>query len=842
MAQSRSKRAALGVVVLILIALFVPPFVNVGRFKGRIVEATSNSLGRPVTIGDISLRLLPQPGFSMEKFVVGDDPAFSAEPILRADEVRATLRMSSLWRGRLEVAKLSLQYPSLNLVRSADGKLNLESLLSRASHTNAAPTTAKKPESRPRFPYIEADAGRINFKSGIDKKAFSLGDTDFALWSETENEWRMRLVGKPLRTDTNVSDTGTLRVEGSFRRADNLRDTPIQMKMSFEKGQLGQITKLIYGRDRGWRGTFEASGTATGTPADLKVTLDAAVQDLRRYDIKRGEALRVQTHCSGNVSSVTEGIENLNCQLPAETGTILVAGDIHGFHAQSYDLNFSAEKVPMNWAVALARHAKRDLPDDLSAAGHFSTTLHVSRDGGGRPKFAGQGTADEFALKSQLLGKDLLLGTISLGYGLPRPATRPVRGIRTATAPVPADDDRLLFPSISFDMGGAMPMQALAWISPKGYQLLIHGDAELARLMQVARVLGIGVPRFQALGPALVSVELSGEWRGFVQPSAEGTILLKNARAEIPGIAKPVQIAKASVTLAQQEMRIEDLSATVDTVSVTGTAVFPRSCADDDVCTSQLNLAFDEIDPEKLNALVNPRLKQRPWYRFFGGGDKEQSVLSSMKAKGTVTAKRIVLRAITGSKASGSFELVDGKLTLRNIRADVMGGSFAGSVSADFSGKQPTYDSTGSVTRANLASLNPPMKDGWGTALASGNFKLEMSGWTAGELASSAEGDAQFEFRDGTLRHVSLDRNGVPLRFTSFAANFSFGDGTIHLPSGKLLTQTGIYQVSGTATLNRELELEVNNSGGPAYKVTGTLEKPQVVAVPAREAEALLKR
>jgi hypothetical protein len=841
MARSRSKRVALGVLAFVLAALIVPPFVNVGRFKGRIVEATSNSLGRPVTIGDISLRLLPQPGFSMENFVVGDDPAFSAEPILRAEEVRATLRMSSLWRGRLEVAKLSLQYPSLNLVRSADGKLNLESLLARASRANAAPTTAKKPESRPRFPYIEADGGRINFKSGTDKKAFSLGETDFALWSESENEWRMRLVGKPLRTDTNVSDTGTLRVEGSFRRADNLRDTPVQMKMGFERGQLGQISKLFYGRDRGWRGSVEGSGTATGTPADLKVVLDVAVQDLRRYDIKHGEALRVQTHCSGSVHSVSESVEDLKCETPAGTGTLLLAGNIRGLHAQEFDLDVSTDKVPMNWVVAIARHSKRDLPEDLSASGQFSTALHITRTNGEHATFSGHGVAEQFTLKSQSLGKDLALGNISLGYGLPRPAARQVRGIRSKP-PLAPDDDRLLFPSFSFNLGAALPVEALGWISQEGYRLLIHGDADLARLMEVSRALGIGVPRFQALGPALISIEIGGEWRGFMQPDAEGSILLKNARAEIPGIAKPVQIARATVILAQQEMRIEDLIANVDTVSVSGSAMFPRSCPDDQPCFSRLNLQFEEIDPEKLNALLNPRLKQRPWYRFFGGGDREQSILATMNAKGTVAAKRVVLRAITGSRASGAFALEDGKLTLTDIRADAMGGTFSGALKADFGGKQPAYESTGTLSRANLAQLNAPTKDSWGTAIASGNFQLKMSGWTAADLASSAEGDAQLEFRDGTLRHVALDRSGAPLRFTSFAAKLTFDGGRIHLPASKLLTQNGIYEVSGTATLNRELELQLNGSGGTAYKVTGTLDKPQVVAVPAREAEALLKQ
>ena len=90
----------------------------------------------------IELRLLPQPGFYLENVAIGDDPAYSAEPILHAEEVTAYLSLSSLWRGRLEIARLNLKYPSLNLVEREDASWNLESLLWKASRTQAAPTSA----------------------------------------------------------------------------------------------------------------------------------------------------------------------------------------------------------------------------------------------------------------------------------------------------------------------------------------------------------------------------------------------------------------------------------------------------------------------------------------------------------------------------------------------------------------------------------------------------------------------------------------------------------------------------------------------------------------------------
>ena len=41
----------------------------------------------------MSLRFLP-PGFELDRFAIHDDPAFSAEPMLRSDAVVANLRIT----------------------------------------------------------------------------------------------------------------------------------------------------------------------------------------------------------------------------------------------------------------------------------------------------------------------------------------------------------------------------------------------------------------------------------------------------------------------------------------------------------------------------------------------------------------------------------------------------------------------------------------------------------------------------------------------------------------------------------------------------------------------------
>ena len=53
---------------------FVPPFVNVNRYRSRVASAIGNALGRQVTVSNIELKLLPRPGMVLSTFVVAEDP------------------------------------------------------------------------------------------------------------------------------------------------------------------------------------------------------------------------------------------------------------------------------------------------------------------------------------------------------------------------------------------------------------------------------------------------------------------------------------------------------------------------------------------------------------------------------------------------------------------------------------------------------------------------------------------------------------------------------------------------------------------------------------------------
>jgi uncharacterized protein involved in outer membrane biogenesis len=836
MLRATGRHVVLGLIIVIVLGLIVPPFINVGRYKLRIADSMSRALGRSVSFDKISLRLLPQPGFDFENFVVGDDPSFSAEPMLRADEVTAYLRMASLWRGQLEIARLQLSYPSLNLVRRGEGEWNLESLLYRASQTPVAPTTAKTPEARPRFPYIEATDGRINFKNGLEKKVFALTEAKFALWSPEQDRWRMRLEAKPVRTDIVIADSGLLRVEGSFERALFLRDTKLDLQASLERSQLGQLTRLIWGRDRGWRGAMRVQLHLNGSPANLHFQTDAVVDDFRRYDIIRGEAIRLQTHCTGKFSSVQQSIEDVACVIPAgRDGTLNLSGFLKGWQQRQFNVSLVSDKVPMSWIVALARHSKRDLPDDLTATGTLSAQLVLAKSAQeASAVLSGDGETSNFVLRSSLLNGTLALGRLQVTAGervQPRQAKQQRQNpLRLEVLPFPVP------------LGASTPAVGSGWIAPDGYSLSLQGVGEISRILQLARTIGIGVPKFQLKGTAKLNTAISGTWKGFAQPAATGTMEVTNLTAEIPGLNAPLKISSADVQLAENSVTFRKLLATAQATAVSGTATFPRHCEDDLPCVAAINVQFDDLDLAHLNALLNPRLKKRPWYRLFGSTE-EKSILANWHANGVITGRKFSAKPLTANNLTVNFSLADGRLTLDNLEASVFGGKQSGTWTLDFTGDQPIYTGSGTLSNAVVSQVAALTKDPWGTGQLSGSYVVKLSGTTQTDLLQSFTADCDFTWHNGQIRHLALDGRTGPVKFPAWSGHCQWTPEGLRITQSKLESGNSIYAVSGTIQPSRSLNLEFVRGDGTAYQVTGTLEKPEVSAPKAgRTAEASLRK
>lgn len=833
-----NRRVFLASVVLVVAAIVVPPYIYVNRFKPRVASALSSSLGRPVSIGDVSLRLFPRPGLELSQVVVEDDRSFSEEPLLRADQVTASLRLMSLWRGRLELARLSFQYPSLNLVRREDGHWNLESLLERARQTPVAPTARRTPGGRTRFPYIEFNSGRVNLKLGREKTVYALSEADFALWLAREDEWNLRLKARPIRTDANLGDTGTVTVQGSVGRGASLSDMPVKMNVLLQEAQLGQLTTLIYGRDRGWRGTSRIGLVLQGTPSDLSVTAGLSVDDFRRYDIFTPGAQFLTADCKATFSSLRRTLSNLYCTAPLGNGAVEARGTVRGLlPVQGYEISITARELPASEVARLVRHMKKDLPEDVSAAGTMNAQFAVERAPDSAPTWSGTGSLSGFALLSGRLGAPLTIER--LNFGLPVAATRarPVRGHAPVTAPMP---EGLVVEPFALDLGGLKPARALAAFTRTGYRITLSGDAGLQRLLRVSEALGVAAPRFSPEGPATLDLSVAGEWAGFTQPLVLGSAKVR-ATAPVSGIGDPVQISSATVKLLPDGVSIQDLSFgwPKSGVVFTGSLQVPRRCTTIETCPVQFQLRSENLAIEDLNSLLNPQAQKRPWYSIMGGADRP-SLLARMTASGTIAVGSLRIRRGVAKNVAGNVTFAHGMLSATKVSAVALGGKLAGTLKADFDATPPVFSASGRLEGGTVAAFSGPVRQNWGTGALEGTFALQASGLDLATLQKTANGNIKYSWRNGTLA-LSLDGRPGPLRIVDFRGTATLRDGRLSFAPSRMETPGGIYTVSGTASLDQQLGLTFARGNTPAYEVTGTLDKPKVKATSAPQTQAKLQ-
>ncbi len=834
MSRYVNRRTILAVVLLVLLGTFLPPLINVSRFRPRVAGALSRALGRPVTIGDVRLRLFPRPGLDLYQVIVQDDPAFSAEPLLNAGQVSASLRLASLWRGRLEIASLSFFYPSLNLVRARNGHWNLESLLERARQIPTAPTTKLSPESRPRFPYIEAKGGRINLKIGQEKKVYALSEADFALSLPAENRWQLRLSARPMRTNVNLSDTGAVRVSGTVERGATLADTPLDLRVALERAQLGQLTKLIYGRDRGWRGTVRLTALLRGTPAALRVTGDSSIDDFRRYDIATRGSLRLAAHCSAAFSTTTQQLTDIACQAPVASGMIDLHGSVDGvLPPRSYSFSVAVQNLPATSLMALALRMKKDLPDDLQAAGDFSADFHLQASRAALA-WSGKGTASGLSFRSRLMKAPLVFGKLPFTLGVPPPRAR-----RLAAAPA---STAFRFPGFSLDLGASSPARVQAWFAHDGYSIDLAGDLLLDRLLELAHAFGVRAPHATVTGAAKADLNVAGSWSGFAPPLVTGNLHVRSATAVLPGVAAPLQVSNAAIHLAPDAAAVYDLAGRFSGTHLgfTGSLQMPRLCPHAP-CPIAFQLRADQLSIDELNRLLNPRVRKRPWYDLIGASRAGSPVLAALSAAGKLSVSHLQVKTLTASHAAADVRLQAGVLTLSNLRAQVLGGSTAGELRADFTGAAPAYTIRGALQHASVAAIAALTRDAWATGRVNAEYRITASGWDAGQLRDSAAGLATFDWRDGNLAHVVLTGAPAPVKVRQFQGEVALADGEITFKPSKMDTAAGIYVVSGTASLDRELGLRLMRGKTEAYDVTGTVEKPRVkrTSLPTTQAAAI---
>jgi hypothetical protein len=857
--QTRRRRLRLRLAVtvlgLILAVLLVPPWIGINRYKSRITQLMAASLGRPVRLSSVELRLLPQPGFVLTDLTVDEDPEFGAEPLLHATTVKASIRLLSLWRRRLEIGSISVDEASLNLVRTAGGRWNLDPLFQTAAARGQTEggAGAKRPV---KLPYLEATNSRINIKRGAEKLPFSLVNTDASAWQEEGGEWRLRLRGQPARTDVSLdlADTGVVRLEASVRRAAELRLTPVRLDLDWREAQLGQLARLVIGSDPGWRGDLTGEVHLDGTPDTAQVRTRLRATGVHRAEFAPVAPQDFDANCAFIYHFPRRAIEKLACDSPLGNGRVHLQGELPGLGAAP-EFSVELDKVPATAALDMLRTFRSGIGPDLVAKGSVSGKIAYS---GARAKAAG---AEEPASESRrpnarsarnhTAPPGPLTGSLAVeGFELSGEDLKtPIRVPRIVLEPVAVGDaaqdiepDRFHRPrhrtalkaAFAIPAGGAAPLAMTALFRLSSYAVTVRGQAGFARAKEMAHAVGMGNGLLDDLAGDPVTVDLSAEgpWMrpeqipnglalavgngsGPIVPapavqdasdSISGTLTLHNANWKAGYLNNHVEIAEATLHLDNGASRWDPVVFSYGPVKGTASLELPAHCAAPQPCLPRFEVHFGDLDASALQAAILGAREPGTLLSTLLGRLSSTPPPAWPQLEGNVEADSLILGPVTLREATATLRVLEHGAEITGLDASLLGGTVhgAGTLRAAGPGQdKPAYTLTGNFEKLSPAEVGQLI----GLRCSGGVFdaggRIELSGFSDKDLAASVKGALHFDWRHGRVFGGAASE-GVPAalaRFDRWTADAEIANGVIALKQSQLQTGSRKHAVEARVTI-----------------------------------------
>lgn len=222
------KIAAIGAAVVVLVLILIPFFVNADTFRPTLQGQLSSTVGRQVTLGHLSFSLFSG-SLVADNIAIADDPAFSTSPFIQAKSLHVGVHVAPLiFHRRVEITRLILESPSINLLHAATGRWNFSSIGGSAATQNQ-----QKESSIP-----DLTVGELQIKDGNAsvssvpeiRKPFVYSDINL-----TVHDFSF-LKSFPFDLSAKLPASGTFKLTGSGGPISqkNAADTPFKAKLEIK--------------------------------------------------------------------------------------------------------------------------------------------------------------------------------------------------------------------------------------------------------------------------------------------------------------------------------------------------------------------------------------------------------------------------------------------------------------------------------------------------------------------------------------------------------------------------------------------------------------------------------
>ena len=539
----RTLFIALGTVI---VAGLLAPFLRADRLRPSIQRALEAALNRPVHITSaVHLNLFTGPGFSVDDVLIDDDPAAGAEPFAHVESLRARVKLTSLFRGKLAFSSLYLDSPSVNLVKMPSGGWNIQPLLEHGSASNSP--------HQHTVPDIEIRDGRLNLKFGDTKSVFYISGADVDIYPNENGDVVIRFSGAPARTDRGSMGLGQLSARGLLRSGPNGEDQ-LNMGLRLERTAILEVARLFNGRDLGVHGFAVANARLAGPLSKIEVSGDLNITDIHRWDLMPPKGEGWTLNYRGMLDMRGHHLELETVATEGQVDPVSVKLRLADYlAAPKWAASITFRDLPAAPLVDTARHMGAPFPPGVQVEGKVQGAVGYSNDGG-------------------LQGK-LQLENASMK--LPGAKDPEAASAEFNSAAVLFTNDKISFGPAAVEMENGQSAEI------EGEYALDNSHAGLkisTRQLTIAEVQSRAEQVISAPPIPLLDKFRQGTWKGWIafdrlgdHPGVwSGEYDLQNAIMEIPGVAAPLRFTSASVEMKNGGIHIDRIRAHAGALKLEG--------------------------------------------------------------------------------------------------------------------------------------------------------------------------------------------------------------------------------------------------------------------------------
>lgn len=330
------KIAAVVAAAVVAVLLIVPFLVNADTFRPVVESRLSTALGRKVTLGNLGFSLFS--GSLVAKDIsIADDPAFSSSPFIGAKSFYIGVKvMPLLFHHELQITRLTIDTPTIQLIQNANGIWNFSSLGGASSGSKSG-----QPSTIPNF-----SVGELAIKDGSATVSSLPATGKPFVYSKVNLDVNQFSFANsfPFDLAADLPGAGSLKLNGTAGPLSqkNAADTPFKATLAVK--HLDPVAAGLVDRSKGISmmtdiaAQMESNGTTmtstgkitaanlqlarTGSPAPHPVNIDYKISD--NLDTRAGQVsdLAIHTgsvavHATGTFKQTVKDVElNLHVNAP----------------------------------------------------------------------------------------------------------------------------------------------------------------------------------------------------------------------------------------------------------------------------------------------------------------------------------------------------------------------------------------------------------------------------------------------------------------------------------------------------------------------------------------------